>query len=146
MNNDLAPKLSSAPVDRSLFILVVDDERRIADTLATILVSKGYTSEAAYDGASALAVCGRCVPNLLVSDVVMPEMDGIELAIAVSRDFPDCKILLFSGQAAAASMVSKANASGHQFELLAKPVHPLQLLDRVAELIGRPGDISANKL
>jgi CheY-like chemotaxis protein len=126
---------------RSRFVLVVDDEQRIADTLTIILSSKGYAAQAAYSGATALAVCGNRSPDLLLTDVVMPEMNGIELAMAIRRDFPACKVLLFSGQAATTELLEEASSRGHQFELLAKPVHPLDLLDKVAELIGRPGTI-----
>jgi CheY-like chemotaxis protein len=142
MKNDHHADLSSARGDaRSQFVLVVDDEQRIADTLAIILSSKGYTSQAAYSGVTALAMCGNFSPDLLLSDVVMPEMNGIELAIAIRRIFPACKVLLFSGQAATAEMLEEATSRGHRFELLAKPVHPLELLDKVGELIGKPGTI-----
>lgn len=125
---------------RRTFILVVDDEKRIADTLALILESKGYVSEAAYDAATALEVCSARTPNLLISDVVMPGMNGIELGIAIKRDFPACQVLLFSGQAATAEMLDDASAHGHSFELLAKPVHPVELLEKVEQLLGA-GDI-----
>jgi CheY-like chemotaxis protein len=69
------------------FIVVVDDEKRIADTLALILDSKGYSAEAAHDGESALEICRQRIPDLVLSDVVMPGMNGIELAIAVSQQF-----------------------------------------------------------
>lgn len=142
MNGD-GPELSSARGDGCRpFVLIVDDERRIADTLSLILSSKGYASQAAYDGTTALAVCGERVPDLLLTDVVMPEMNGIELAIAVRREFPNCKVLLFSGQAATADMLDDASSHGHRFELLSKPVHPSQLLDKVAELIGSPSSAS----
>ena len=125
---------------RRTFILVVDDEKRIADTLALILESKGYVSQAAYDAATALEVCRARTPNLLISDVVMPGMNGVELGIAMGRDFPSCKVLLFSGQAATPAMLEDANAHGHSFELLAKPVHPVELLEKVEQLVGS-GDI-----
>ena len=125
---------------RRPFILVVDDEKRIADTLALILESKGYVSEAAYDAATALEACHVRTPNLLISDVVMPGMNGIELGIAIRRDFPACQVLLFSGQAATAEMLDDASAHGHSFELLAKPVHPVELLEKVEQLLGA-GDI-----
>jgi len=145
MNKDHHAEFSSATGDaRSPFVLVVDDEQRIADTLAMILSSKGYTSQAAYSGVTALAICGNCIPDLLLTDVVMPGMNGIELAMAVRRDFPACKVLLFSGQAATAEMLEEASSRGYDFELLAKPVHPLELLDKVSELIGRPAAHAAS--
>ena len=136
MNNDSAELGSQESDARSRFVLVVDDEQRIADTLAMILASKGYASQAAYDGATALKFCSKCIPDLLLTDVVMPDMNGIDLAIAVRREFPTCKVLLFSGQAATGDMLEEASSHGHTFELLAKPVHPLELLDKVAQLIG----------
>ena len=120
---------------RRIFILVVDDEKRIADTLALILETKGYVSKSAYDGAAALEVCRARTPDLMISDVVMPGMSGIELGIAIRRDFPSCKVLLFSGQAATAEMLEDASKHGHHFELLAKPVHPVDLLEKVKELL-----------
>lgn len=118
------------------FIVVVDDEKRIADTLALILDSKGYSAEAAHDGESALEICRRRVPDLVLSDVVMPGMNGIELAIAVSQQFRDCYILLFSGQADTAAILEDAKRRGYNFELLAKPLHPEELLTRIRKLIG----------
>jgi CheY-like chemotaxis protein len=117
------------------FILVVDDEKRIADTLALILETKGYVSKAAHDGAAALEICRARTPDLMISDVVMPGMSGIELGIAIKRDFPSCKVLLFSGQAATAEMLEDASTHGHDFELLAKPVHPVDLLEKVKQLL-----------
>ncbi len=121
---------------RQRFVLVVDDEKRIADTLAAILEFKGYESRAAYDGATALETFRERIPDLLITDVVMPGMSGIELGIAVKREYSTCHVLLFSGQAATAQMLEEAEACGHRFELLAKPVHPSLLLERVEQLIG----------
>ena len=118
------------------FILVVDDERRIANTIALILDTKGYAAEAAHDGTSALEVCRRRLPDLVVTDVVMPGMNGIELAIAIRRQFPGCRILLFSGQAETLEILEDAKRRGYDFELLAKPLHPEELLKKVKELIG----------
>jgi CheY-like chemotaxis protein len=117
------------------FILVVDDERRIADTLALILNTKDYAAEAAHDGASALEICRQRLPDLVVTDVAMPGMNGIELAIAIRRQFPDCRILLFSGQAETLEILEDAKRRGYHFELLAKPLHPEELLKKVKELI-----------
>lgn len=117
-------------------VLVVDDERNIADTLALILQDAGYNAEAAYDGSSALSKTRECRPDLLISDVLMPGVNGIELAIMTQHEFPNCRILLFSGQAASADMLQEARRSGHDFELLAKPVEPEELIERVAQVVG----------
>ena len=79
-------------------ILVVDDESAIADTIAKILTLSGYAATAAYDGNSALEAALLSPPELLITDVVLPGMNGVELAITIKRVYPDCKILLFSGR------------------------------------------------
>lgn len=113
-------------------VLVVDDERCIADTLATILRSSGYDAAACYDAESALQLCEPVAPDLLISDVVMPGRSGIELAVLIRERHPDCKILLFSGQARTVEMLQEARRRGHDFELLAKPIHPTELLAKLA--------------
>lgn len=114
-------------------VLVVDDESVIADTLAEILTRSGYTGVAEYDGDSALETALLMPPEMLITDVVLPGMTGIELAITVRRIFPDCKIILFSGQASTADLLASARADGHHFTLLNKPLHPQDLLLRVSE-------------
>ncbi|MGA8090103.1 MAG: response regulator [Terracidiphilus sp.] len=114
-------------------VLVVDDESVIADTLAEILTRSGYTGVAEYDGDSALETALMMPPEMLITDVVLPGMTGIELAITVRRIFPDCKIILFSGQASTADLLASARADGHYFTLLNKPLHPQDLLLRVSE-------------
>lgn len=114
-------------------VLVVDDERVIADTLAIILNQHGYDASAVYRGEDAVDIARSTVPDLIISDVVMKpgEMDGIEAAIRIRQFLPGCKILLFSGQAATADLLESARAKGHEFEILAKPVHPQDLLARL---------------
>lgn len=114
-------------------VLVVDDESVIADTLAEILTRSGYKGVAQYDGDSALESALLNPPEMLITDVVLPGMTGIELAISVRRIFPECKIILFSGQASTADLLAHARADGHHFTLLNKPLHPQDLLARVSD-------------
>ena len=116
-------------------ILVVDDECAIAETLAEILKRSGYNAYTAYDGGSALEAALLNPPELLITDVVLPGMSGIELAITMRRIFPDCKIVLFSGNAATSSMLASATRAGHNFTLLTKPVHPDVMLKHVSECV-----------
>jgi len=83
----------------------------------------------------ALKAARKDAPDLLISDVMMPEMSGIELALQIRESCPDCKVLLFSGQAATANLLEKARADGHDFELLSKPVHPSDLLAKIRAVI-----------
>jgi DNA-binding response OmpR family regulator len=122
-------------VDRTRpIVMVVDDERVIANTLAVIL-NQQATSMAFYDGESALDAAHRIAPDLLLADVVMPGMSGVELAIAMKNVAPQCKVLLFSGQATTINLLADARAAGHNFTLLQKPIHPTDLLARISELL-----------
>ena len=112
-------------------VLVVDDERVIADTLAIILGQNGYETTVAYTGKEAVEKVRTVQPNLIISDVIMPDMNGIDAAIQIRKMLPQCKILLFSGQAATADLLENARQQGHEFEILAKPVHPADLLAKL---------------
>jgi DNA-binding NtrC family response regulator len=127
---ELALKLNSAHL-----VLIVDDEVRIADTLAAILSRSGFRTMVAYDGASALEIIQATPPDLLLSDVVMPGLGGVDLALAVRQSIPACKILLFSGQAATMDLLAAAREAGQTFTILEKPLHPTTLLAWIAKLL-----------
>lgn len=113
-------------------VLVVDDERVIADTLSAILSLNGYAPITAYDGVAALELASLIPPEVLITDVMMPRMNGIDLAINIRQVAPDCEVVLFSGQAQTVDLLEPARLAGHVFALLSKPVHPAVLLERVA--------------
>jgi CheY-like chemotaxis protein len=114
-------------------VLVVDDQRLIADTLAEILSNAGFDAVAAYDGFDALDKASRFHPHWIVTDVLMPRMNGVELAIALRKNYPGSSILLFSGQAGISDILQKGQLQGYQFELIAKPIHPMRLIERLKE-------------
>lgn len=116
-------------------ILVVDDNKSLADTLALILRSKGYETSVAYNGRQGYEAALSQRPDLVVSDVAMPEMSGIEMAIKISQELNRTKILLVSGQAATLDLLKDARTKGYEFEVMAKPVHPIDLLARVKDII-----------
>jgi len=113
-------------------VLVVDDEPIIADTIVAILNIKGFAASAAYDGETALEMALLIPPAMLITDVAMPGMSGIELAIDVTKAIPDCRILLFSGQEVTHDLLRDAKADGYEFLLLPKPVHPKELLAEIS--------------
>lgn len=115
-------------------VLVVDDEQVIADTLAAILSKSGYTALTAYDGTAALETADLIPPQMIITDVCMPGMSGIELAIAIREAIPDCKVLLFSGQASTADLLATTRDAGYEFEALSKPIHPTELLARISKV------------
>jgi CheY-like chemotaxis protein len=112
-------------------VLVADDEQVIANTLAIILNQAGFEARAVYSGEAAIEALDSFQPDMLISDVIMTGITGIEAAIATRQKMPHCKILLFSGQAATADLLEKARLHGHEFEILAKPVHPTDLLAKL---------------
>lgn len=114
-------------------VLVVDDERRIADTLSEILEMAGFHVVAAYDGWEAVEAAVRFQPDYLLSDVLMPRMNGVELAIAIRKMCPAARILLFSGQAGISDILLDGQRQGFEFELIAKPIHPLKLISLLKE-------------
>jgi len=112
-------------------VLVVDDERVIADTLAMILNQSGFEARSVYSGEKALELATTFAPDMLITDVIMDDLNGIDAAIRMRAQLPQIKILLFSGQAATADLLEKARSQGYEFEILAKPVHPQDLLSRL---------------
>lgn len=112
-------------------VLVVDDERVIADSLAMILNQSGFEARSVYSGEKALETAAEFKPDMLITDVIMADLNGIDAAIKMRAMLPSIKILLFSGQAATADLLEKARTQGYEFEILAKPVHPQDLLSRL---------------
>lgn len=112
-------------------VFVVDDEKVIADTLALILKQNDYEAKPFYSGESAMQEGEISPPQLLISDVAMPGMSGIDLAIYFRKRYPNCKVLLFSGQANTAYLLEKANEEGYHFDIASKPIHPTDLLTKL---------------
>jgi DNA-binding NtrC family response regulator len=115
-------------------ILIVDDEKNIADTLVMVFRIKGHEALAVYSAETAVETIETFEPDIVLSDVMMGKMTGVDLAIYLSKARPECKVLLFSGQAATADLLREASRKGHEFRLLAKPIHPQKLLDDIAGL------------
>jgi DNA-binding NtrC family response regulator len=106
----------------------------IASTLEAILNLSGFHATAFTDPMSAMAAIQSSAPDMLIIDVELPGMNGIELAIRVKSICPTCKLLLFSGQATTSGLLDKALEQGHEFPILAKPVQPDYLLAAIRSL------------
>lgn len=115
-------------------ILVVDDERVLADTTAAVLRGAGYNAKTAYDGYDALEIIRTFHPDYVLTDIMMPAMNGLELAITIRKTYPRTRVLLFSGQAGIADILEDSRTRGYEFPLLAKPVHPTQLIEKLRSL------------
>lgn len=112
-------------------VLIADDERVIADTLAMILNQGGFEARAVYSCVKALELAPAFRPDLLISDVIMAELNGIEAAVKMKAILPDIRVFLLSGQTATAELIEKQNAAGYGFEVLTKPLHPQDLISRL---------------
>lgn len=120
--------------DKLKYIFVIDDESHIADSLVEILNGCGYHAYAFYDGRAAIDFARQRCPDIVVSDVIMPKLNGVDTAIMIREHCPATRIVLFSGQAGTAAIMDEARIKGHNFELLPKPMHPDQLLKRLSAL------------
>lgn len=112
-------------------VLVIDDERLIADTLTQIFKLNGFDATPLYSGESALEWIESYRPDIVLSDIVMHKLDGVEAAARIRDLHPECRIILFS--AAALSVANRRRISNLGFEYLERPLHPKDLLARVTE-------------
>jgi DNA-binding NtrC family response regulator len=124
-----------SPRGNRVVVFVVDDEPVIASTLELILLAKGYDARSFVDLLDALLVAQSVTPNLLISDVIMPQMNGFDLASNLTERHSDCKILMVSGQTEVADLYSTIKSKGCSFELMAEPVPSDELLSKIEELL-----------
>jgi CheY-like chemotaxis protein len=120
----------AAPVrSEERVILVVDDEPAVCDVMARILTDAGFPVVQAYSGSEAVALLSSLegTVQLVVSDISMPGMTGVELAGRMVRDWPTTPILLISGQG--------GPVTGYTGRFLPKPVSPDLLVDAVCDLV-----------
>ncbi len=130
------PGLPEVPGGRR--ILIVDDESPIADTLQMIFHMQRYDARVAYSAERAVELIAEWRPDLVILDVILPEMNGIDLAIVIKENYPKCHIILFSGHANTSMLLEEAVRKGYDFEVLAKPVMPDVMLERASELMSGP--------
>lgn len=118
---------------RKIKVLVIDDEPVIADTVVEILNGEGFEAMAVSTGASAVELAKSFGPDVVLSDVIMPGLNGIETGIEIRKIAPNCRVILFSGQAATVDLLEKARQQGHHFDILAKPIRPEQMISVIRE-------------
>ena len=131
-NKGLTPDAPPPPP----LVLVVDDEPTIAHTLSLILQAAGFATTAANNGVDALEIARLTPPDLLLSDIVMPGMSGVELAQGLVAFVPECKLLLLSGVPQADDFVPIGMG---QVKILFKPIEPAELLAEISLLLTPPG-------
>jgi DNA-binding response OmpR family regulator len=122
-------------------VFVVDDEMVIASTLELILMSHGFDALSFADPIAALKAAESESPDLLLTDVIMPQMTGIELAVRIRQDCPTCKVMLLSGHGSMIDLLADAGTVGHDFVLVNKPVHPAVLIEKINEVLQGTGSL-----
>jgi len=122
--------LRHSPDQKHMVVLVVDDEVLVADTRADVLSRAGFSTLTAYDGESALELALSNAPALLISDVAMPGMNGVDLAEAIVRAVPHCKVLLCSAYTTSIDALN-SKVARYNFPVMAKPLHPTEMLRQV---------------
>lgn len=114
--------------ERATKILVVEDEAVVLHTLVLILKQHGYEVKAARDGTEAMTAGPIFHPDILLCDINLPDIDGIQIALNLRKELGHLRVVLLSGEISSAELLEEAKKQGYQFEVLAKPTEPQQLL------------------
>jgi CheY-like chemotaxis protein len=110
-------------------VLVVDDERLVADTLALVFTKSGFEARATYSTDEALECAREFQPNLILCDITMPGKDGHALVEEVTKVLPSCRIIILTGFYSNLKRVrEQASKLPHQPGILTKPCQPVDLL------------------
>jgi CheY-like chemotaxis protein len=120
-------------------ILVVEDEAVVLHTLQLILRHNGYEVRGARDGSEALAIVAAFRPDILLCDINLPDMNGIQVSLSVKTSVPECRVVLLSGEITTTELLENAEKEGYHFEVVAKPTDPEQLLRVLAGDESGPG-------
>ncbi len=118
-------------------ILIVDDDPAITSLLASFLGFQGYLCETATNGKVALEVASHYHFDVVMTDILMPEMDGITLTKTLLRQFPNLLIMVMSGRCDETSMESAVAAGGHDF--IKKPFTLEEFNIRLQQMIEKSG-------
>src|SRR3954454_5316158 len=116
-------------------VLIADDEDSMRQLVARAIAMDGHETVTAQDGAEALEILTRedGAFDLLLTDIQMPVMDGIALALSAARDFPDLIILLMTGYAAQRERASNLSAIPH--DVISKPFSVAEIRAAVADAL-----------
>lgn len=114
-------------------IVIADDERIIADTLAMILNTQGFYAVPAYSGETAVELARALKPDVLISDLLMGDLSGVDAALEIVEMLPACRVLFITAQATLPD-TAVFRTQGRDFELLQKPFRPEDLLRQLEEI------------
>ena len=115
-----------------LRVLIADNRQAAAEWMAETLANDGYQATAVYSGQKAVEVAAVLRPDVLISEVMMPGITGIEAAILVRLMLPSCRVILCAERGLTSELFERARSRGHHFETLEKPIEPKALLTFLA--------------
>ncbi|HRT69921.1 MAG TPA: response regulator [Syntrophales bacterium] len=131
------PKITAADKKK---ILVVEDEFGLQETLRNIFLMEGYETRIAVDGQNGYAVYRQFKPHLILTDVVMPEMNGIDLVRRVRKEDRQIKVIFMSGFFGIKKLKQDLDDEilKHGYRTLSKPFKISDLLDLVQQYLDEP--------
>ncbi|MFN3918106.1 MAG: response regulator transcription factor [Flavobacteriales bacterium] len=123
-------------------ILLVDDEEDIRELIGYNLEKEGFQVEKAINGKQAVEIAAKFLPDLILMDVMMPEMDGIEACMEI-RETPELKNIIVAFLTARGEDYSQiAGFDSGADDYITKPIKPRVLISRVKALLRRKGGLS----
>jgi two-component system, chemotaxis family, chemotaxis protein CheY len=119
-------------------VLVIDDDTMVRRTVEIVLISGGHQVQTAKDGVRGLALFRDWQPDLVVTDIIMPDQDGLGTIMAIRKAYPAAKIIAMSGggRMGDLDLLKAARALGAD-DVIAKPFEPEALLRKVDAVCGR---------
>jgi CheY-like chemotaxis protein len=124
-------------------ILVIDDNETLLTILAEFLMARGYLVTTAMNGRIALELLRANQPDLVITDIFMPDQDGIGVAEALHQEYPAIPLIAMSGDTVVTALyLDQIKRLGARC-VLQKPFKPSELLEVVAEALGKPGSETA---
>ena len=118
-------------------ILIVDDERDIAEVLGDRLEAYGYDVRVAYSAKECYAAVGESEPDLIMLDIQMPEISGMEALVALRTHHPKVPVLMVS--ASAVQSVARESLQKGAAGFLRKPFDPEEVMSKVRGILGEEG-------
>ncbi|WP_301829176.1 response regulator transcription factor [uncultured Parolsenella sp.] len=125
-------------------ILVVEDERNLADAICRILEDEGYNAEAVYDGKAGLAYAESCMYDAAILDVMLPGMDGFEIVRELRRAGSELPVMMLTAKTSTADKVEGLDCGADDY--MTKPFEAPELLARVRALTRRKGEMVIDTL
>lgn len=117
-------------------ILVVDDDTLVAQTLTMIFTRHGFDAATAYNADQAVAAAREVKPDLVLCDIEMPGRDGISLMMDLTRELPNCPILILTGFYSSLTRVREFTKTlSQRVSIITKPCQPIDLLRHADELL-----------